>query len=344
LINDLQQRSGRVDLQAEIHEIKAQLTTMIPIFQAHQEALTTDWDAFLKECDAVAAGEEALLERCVNLRSCFAKLRVWSIGLRRHLAKKAAEEPDFWDLYHFMRLVGASSVTCDNITGDKKRDLINPALATLDRLTDQKKRSVFKPALYRNALRVFIPELKIQVEKMAPVFQSSLNSRKYLFRFFQACNKFVDSKVSEHRCRYFTKMLTFLEVRSANLLHRYGITKSLKGPDFTKAFLKYFKVWLPEKIESCEYVTSLSLGSVFQSGVCSGVLTIFVSDLREQVEKMVLVFQSYSEIETEDLAAFITDCNKVEDDKNPGNLKECCLALKVGLEKLQSWSASLENA
>jgi hypothetical protein len=307
---------------------------MIPIFQAHPE-VQTDWVAFLKECDAVASGEEALSKRCTRFRSCLARLRSWSIALRRHLAKKAGEKPDFWDLYHFGRLLCASIVTCDRITGGNKRGL-NPALATLDRLTDKKKRSLFKPTLYKNALRVFIQELKNQVEKMTPVFQSCLIDKKRLGLFFERCFTIVDSKVSKGRCSYLKNSLAFLEDRSTNLLSRYEITKNINGPDFIKAFLKYFKVWLLEKIESCDYVTSLP------SGVCSKVLKIFVPELSAQVEKMVLVFQTYLDIKTDDLTAFIAVCDQLETEE--GALYERCLVLKGGLEKLQSWSASLENA
>lgn len=317
-------------LQDEIHELKAQLEIMIPIFQAHPEVQTEDWDVFLKECDAIA--ESHLEESNVNLRSCLAKLQSWSTALRRHLAKKAAEEPDFWELYHFVRLLNASIVTCGRLIGQKK-DPSKITMTAYESLIDQKKRSHIKPLLYTNALMFFIQELQIQIEKMKPIFQSCAEDRKRLFRFNEVSYSILDSEVSKKSCRDLKRWLVFLESRIASLVSRYEIKKSFNGPDFMKAFLKYFRVWLPEKIESCDYITPLALGRALQSKVCSRVFKIFIEELIEQVGKMILVFQTYSEIKTEDLTAFIIDCHRLMNEE--GELKERCLSLKRSLEKLQ---------
>ncbi len=80
----IQQGSYCRELKKIIPELKTQVNKIMPIFKAHPDIKTDDWDPFLNECDAIADPTISSEESCKKLKTCLDKLQSWDAALPSH--------------------------------------------------------------------------------------------------------------------------------------------------------------------------------------------------------------------------------------------------------------------
>ena len=113
-------------------------------------------------------------------------------------------------------------------------------------------------------------------------------------------------------------------------------------PDLVKFPESEFGKWLSSQRENFkQWSTWASSGVKGQEGFCCQALKKCISELKEQVKKMIPVFEAHG-VKKPDGGVFLQECNKAVINQKT-NLLDFCMKLKGYFDALQSWDTALHD-